>query len=76
MADVGYHVISQRHADELGADMAFHPIVEVTFQLDSGEVGSVKVPQRMYTPDYVREAIEDKARLIAGVRDIRGTIRI
>lgn len=74
MDSVSYHVISQRHADELGPDLAFHPIVEVTFQLDSGEVATVKVPQRMYSPEYVREAIEDKARTMAGVRDLRGTV--
>jgi hypothetical protein len=66
MADM-WHVVQngQRQSTQLNAaGTGFSDVWEITFQVDSGPaqgtVGSVRIPQEFYTPEYVRSEI-DKA---------------
>lgn len=56
----GWRVVSQRSQDELSAAGSFEPVWIVTYVTDpEGITGSVKIPARLYTEEYVRDAIEN-----------------
>lgn len=47
-------------------------VVQVTFRLPSGTMGTVNVPVGAYTVDNVRDAIAAKAQILAGVAALTG----
>lgn len=51
---------------------AFVPGVTVTFQLASGQVGSVFVPNGKYTPEQVRAAVSARADAMRAVSGLQG----
>lgn len=56
---VGWRVISQRSQDELSAAGDFQAVWIITYVTDpEGVTGTVKVPARLYTEEYVRDQIE------------------
>lgn len=67
-----WRVIAQRPFEELTPQGVFRPVVEVTFQLTSGTVGSVKVPANLYNEEYVRQQIEDLASSMIAVEKLSG----
>lgn len=46
--------------------------VKVTFQLSTGEFGSVFVTQAQYTPDAVTAAIAQQAQVMIAVKGLTG----
>lgn len=55
----GWRVVQQRAQDELTPAGTFEPVWVITYVTDpEGITGSVKVPSRLYTEEYVREVIE------------------
>lgn len=69
MAD-GWHVIAQRQFEKLSAQNTFEAVVEVSFQLASGTVGSIEIPARLYTEEYVRDAVEQWASTMRAVEKL------
>lgn len=65
-------VISQRQFEELTPQGTFRPVVEVTYQLTSGTVGTVKVPVTLYSEEYVRDQIETQASAMMAVENLSG----
>jgi hypothetical protein len=56
----GWRVVQQRAQDELTPAGTFEAVWVVTYVTDpEGITGSVKVPGRLYTEEYVRDAIEN-----------------
>lgn len=67
-----WSVIAQRQFEELTPQGSFRSVVEVTFQLTSGTVGTVKIPVPLYNEEYVREQIETVAGQMAAVENLSG----
>ena len=68
-----WRVVGQRQFDDLVGGTQFVPTVEVTFELiDTGTVGTVTIPQRIYSEDTVREAVDAVARRMAAVHGMTG----
>lgn len=68
-----WRVVGQRQYDDLVNGSQFVPMVEITFEIiDSGAVGTVTVPQRTYSEDTVRAAIDPVARTMAAVHGMEG----
>lgn len=67
-----WRVTSQRQTEQLTAGGTFESVVRVNFQLASGTNGFIEVPSRLYTEDYVRGLIEEKATAMAGVEGLQG----
>lgn len=65
-------VVSQRQSERLTASGAFESVVTVTFQLASGTTGSVIIPSRLYSEDYARQQIDDKATTMIAVENLAG----
>lgn len=62
-----WNVISQLQKTDVGPTGQLVQGYEVTFATGSGHVGSVFVPNAKYTPDTVREMIQDQADLMDAV---------
>lgn len=65
-----WRVISQRQYEELTPQGTFESTVEVSFQLTSGTTGSVKIPARMYTEEYVRQVVGERAAVMTAVENL------
>jgi hypothetical protein len=63
----GWRVISQRQQDELTPNNTFDSVLVVTYELDTGTRRTVKIPARLATTDYVRDAIAKDAEHAAGI---------
>jgi hypothetical protein len=56
---MGWRVVNQRSQDELTPSGDFQPVWVVTYVTDpEGVTGTVKVPARLYTEEYVRDTIQ------------------
>jgi hypothetical protein len=67
----GWRVVNQRQYEELTSAGTFVSTVEVTFELNgSGTVASVKIPQRLYSEEYVRAEIDRVASTMAAVENL------
>ena len=67
-----WSVVSQRQSERLTSSGAFESIVTVTFQLASGTTGSVAIPSRLYSEDYVRQQVDEKATAMIAVENLAG----
>ena len=67
-----WSVIAQRQFEELTPQGSFRSVVEVTFQLTSGTVGTVKIPVPLYSEEYARVQIESAASAMIGVESLSG----
>lgn len=67
-----WSVIAQRPFDELTPQGTFRSVVEVTFQLVSGTIGTVKIPANLYSEDYVRDRVEEVASSMIAVENLSG----
>lgn len=66
----GWRVTSQRQTTELTPDGRFQDVMEISFQLDSGTVGLVRVPLIAYNPDRVKELIDQQAQTLTAVENL------
>jgi hypothetical protein len=71
-AGTGWHVTSQQEGTQPGPSGTYTKGVTVYFTLDSGEQGSVFVPQATYNADNVRAAVSAKAATMAEVGQLSG----
>lgn len=69
MAD-GWRVTGQRQTTDLGPGGTFQDVIEVTYALDSGTVGSVRVPKAQYTSDNVARLIEAEVAELRNVENL------
>lgn len=67
-----WSVIAQRPYEELTPQGTFRSVVEVTFQLASGTVGTVRIPAQLYNEEYAREQIESTASAMIAVESLSG----
>lgn len=67
---VGWRVVSQRQFEELTAAGSFESVVEVTFALNSGTQGKVKIPSRLYSEEYARDTIGRAADTMGAVENL------
>lgn len=65
-----WRVVNQRQYEELTGAGTFVPVIEVTFETTNGVVGSVKIPERQYTEDNVRQVIDAKAKVMLAVDNL------
>lgn len=65
-----FKVLTQRPSSELTADGRFVDVMEITFEIPSGTVGTIQVPLAAYTPDTVRALLEDRAAAMIGVESL------
>lgn len=68
----GWRVIGQRQMSDLTPQNTFETVAVVQFQLDSGTVGEVKIPVRLYTPEYVQEQVGKLAQHMIAVESLTG----
>lgn len=67
----GWHVVSQRHQEELTPAGTFEPCWIITYQTDpDGVVGSIKVSARLYSEEYVRDRINELAAINSAVQNL------
>lgn len=71
----GWRVIDQRQTEELSPQGTFTAVVRVTFQLDTGTIGSVTIPARLYTPEYVQEHVAQAAQAMHAVNSLTGQVQ-
>lgn len=69
-----WSVTSQKQRPTVTSSGDLIDVVDVTFMLDSGEAGTVSIPQSQYSPETVRARVEDAAAKMAAVRDLSGTV--
>lgn len=56
---MGWRVVNQRSQEDLTPAGTFEPVWVITYVTDpEGITGTVKVPSRLYSEDYVRDQIE------------------
>lgn len=67
---IEYTITGQRQTQDWQAGQGFQPAVEVFFTTKSGFSGSVKVPQRIYGADVVRERIGEYVAKVCEVEGI------
>lgn len=65
-------VTGQQETADIGPDGIYVPGVRVSFRMASGQSGQVFVPNAAYTPDNVRQAIQDRADTLAAVAALQG----
>lgn len=65
-----WRVVSQRQTEQLTAGGQFEATVIVDFELASGTRGSVKIPSRLYSEDYVRQQVTLLADQMDGVENL------
>lgn len=65
-----WRVVGQRQYEELTGAGTFVSTVEITFELASGTIGTVKIPQRSYTEEYVRTEIDRVANTMIAVENL------
>ena len=63
MAD-NYKVLDQRETTELAPGGRFREVVVVTFETWHGNVGTVRVPASIYSPQAVHDAITPYAQAL------------
>lgn len=64
-------VTSQRQIDQLTGTGSFEPAMEVHFEtIPEGIPGMVTIPQRYYTEDNVRDAIDSRVRVMQAVQNL------
>lgn len=64
-----WKVTSQRQTQSM-IDGQFVPAMEVTFKTVSGVIGTVVVPVGHYSPDMVRQAIDQRVAQIDAVSNL------
>lgn len=69
MAD-NFTVTSQRQTQQLTPDGRFVDVIEVNFQIPSGNTGTVSIPVANYAPDYVKQVIEERANKMIAVEQL------
>lgn len=68
-----WFVVSQRQQDELTPNNTFESVLVVTYQLGSGTRRTLKIPQRLATADYVRDAIMRDAEHADVIDNLKST---
>lgn len=66
----GWSVTAQRQTTDLSPDGRFVDVIEVTFLTDGGTAGTVRVPERQYSPERVRELIQQRVDTITAVESL------
>jgi hypothetical protein len=68
-----WRVVSDLPRDELTRDGTFTAVREIRFEvLDNAREGTVVIPLRLYTPEYVSTEIQAYADRIAAIGDLTG----
>jgi hypothetical protein len=67
-----WKVIHQMETQQPDQSGAYVNGVQVTFQLQDGATGSVFVPESQYKADYVKQKIDQKAKLMHEVQNLQG----
>lgn len=68
-----WRVVGQRQYEDLTGAGTFVPVVEITYELiQTGTIGTVKVPKRDYTEDRVRALVDEEARKAAAIQSLEG----
>lgn len=65
-----WRVVTQRQTENLTPQGTFESVVEVTFELASGTQGKVTIPVRLYTEDYVRGVVDDRAEAMVAIENL------
>lgn len=65
-----WRVVAQQQREELTPQGTFHKVWDVTFEVPSGTRGTVTIPERLYSEDYVRDLIETRAQQIINVESL------
>lgn len=72
MANPRWTVTGQQQSERLTDGGAFESVVRVNFALASGTKGSVVIPSRLYSEEYVRAQIDATASAMAAVEGLKG----
>lgn len=68
---MGWRVIAQRSQDNLTPQGTFEPVWVITYVTDpEGVTGTLTVPNRLYSADYVSQAIEEQVKTIKDVHNL------
>lgn len=67
-----WRILSQRQTERLTPSGSFESITVVNFETGKGTPGSVSIPARLYTPEYVKEQVEAAATTIIAIEDMEG----
>lgn len=62
-----FKVLTQRPSSELTADGRFVDVMEITFEIPSGTVGTIQVPLAAYTAEAVQALLTDRATTMIAV---------
>lgn len=65
-----WRVVAQQQREDLTPNGTFHKVWDVTFETASGTRGIVTIPERLYTEDYVRGAIEAKVATVSAIENL------
>jgi len=65
-----WQVISQRQTERLTPGGSFESVVQVGFQLASGTTGTVEIPARLYSPEYVQAQVDAAATTMIAVENL------
>lgn len=65
-----WRVVNQQQREDLTTNGVFHKVWDVTFETAGGTRGTVTVPERLYTEENVRAAIDEKVATIAAIENM------
>ena len=65
-----WRVVNQQQREDLTTSGTFHKVWDVTYETSGGTRGVVTVPERLYTEDYVREAINQRVATVTAIENL------
>lgn len=70
MAGKGWTVTGTRESSRLSTGGGFEDVLIVSFETTRGASGTVTVPKRLATPDYVSDEINAYVERLDGIADL------
>lgn len=65
-----WRVVAQQQREDLTPQGTFQTVWDVTYETVSGTRGKVTVPERLYTEDFVRSAIEQQVQTVSAIENL------
>lgn len=67
-----FKILAQRQTSELTPDGRFIDVMEVSFEIETGDTGVVRVPVAVYTAASVAAAVSERAAQMLAVAALEG----
>lgn len=66
-----WRVVNQQQREDLTTSGTFHKVWDVTYETAGGTRGTVTIPERLYTEDYVRSTIDARVSTVSAIENLQ-----